>query len=244
MIVLISVQNLNKAFKNEGNVLADINLVFRDGMTVLLGPNGSGKTTLIRILATLLEPSSGTIIFGEYDLRRHRSVIRSMTGYLPQQFSSFRKMKTWEFLDFSANLAGLRKKRDRTREVESMLDSLGLWPVRDLNANELSIVMKRHLEIAQAVIGNPRIILMDEPTKGLSPEQRIRFMHLLTEKSANVSNIIFSTHIAGDISSACRDVAVLDKGRVIYHGSPERMPEDVEELLAKKVQISKTPVGS
>lgn len=232
--MIISIRNLNKSFEKNINVLTDINLVFRDGMTVILGHNASGKTTLIRILATLLEPTSGTVTFGDYDLKRHRAAIRSMTGYLPQQFGSFRKMKTWEFLDYSAGLAGLKNKQIRAREVDFMLNSLGLWPVRDLEANDLSIVMKRHLEIAQAVIGDPSLILMDEPTRGLSPDQRLRFLSLLSEKSENVSNIIFSTHIAGDISGNCRDVAVLDKGTVIFHGPPDSIPDEVESFLAKK----------
>jgi len=198
-----------------------VDLVIEDGLFGLLGRNASGKSTLLRILATLLKPSTGMVSFDGLDLKKNRAAIRSMTGYLPQRFSLFPPVTAGEFLDYSARLAGLNDKKVREKEISDMLDSLGLSDIRNHLANELSIVMKRHLEIAQAVIGNPKILLVDEPTSGLSPEERIRFNKLLAERSGKINIIILSTHILSDISSTCNNLAVLDKGEVVYHGSPE-----------------------
>ncbi len=155
------------------------------------------------------------------DLQKNRSAIRSMTGYLPQRFNMLTNLTTSEFLDYSARLAGLINKRTRKKAVDEMLESLGLSEVRKRSANELSTVMKRHLEIAQAMIGSPRILIVDEPTVGLSPQERIRFGKLLAERINKIENIIFSTHIQSDITSTCKKLAILDKGEVSYHGSSD-----------------------
>jgi len=216
---------MSKVFNDGTHALTDVNLIIENGMFGLLGANASGKTTLIRILATLVNPTEGTITVDDIDLLKNRAAIRSMTGYLPQKFSSFSNITTGEFLDYSAGLAGLHDKRNRKKAVDEMLELLGLFEVRNRNANELSVVMKRHLEIAQAVIGNPKILIVDEPTSGLSPEERLRFMKLLRDRSDKINIIILSTHILSDISSACADMAVLDKGKVAYHGAPESLAE-------------------
>jgi len=140
----------------------------------------------------------------------------------------FTKITTLEFLDYSARLAGIRDNITRKKVVGEMLESLGLFKVRNLNANELSVVMKRHLEIAQAVIGNPKILIVDEPTVGLSPEERIRFSNLLAERIDKIDNIILSTHIHSDITSTCSNMAYLDKGEVVYHGSPDIVFEQMK----------------
>ena len=219
---------MSKVFKDGTRALTNVNLVIENGMFGLLGPNASGKTTLIRILATLLKPTEGTVTVDDMDLQKNRAAIRSMTGYLPQRFSMFTKITTWEFLDYSARLAGLRDNRTRKKAVDEMLESLGLFEVRKRNANELSVVMKRHLEIAQAVIGNPRILIVDEPTTGLSPEERLRFRNLLADRCKEISIIIFSTHILSDISSTCTDIAILNKGEIVYKGSPNSLFKQVK----------------
>ena len=221
----ITINNLSKVFNDGTHALDDVNLVIENGIFGLLGPNASGKTTLMRILVTLLQPTQGKVLFDDLDLHKNRAAIRSMTGYLPQKFSSFRKMTTFEFLDYTAVLAGLYNTTSRKKAVIEMLESLGLYEVKNRNANELSLVMKRHLEIAQAVIGNPKILIVDEPTIGLSPEERLRFWKLLTDRSGKIDIIIFSTHIYGDISSSCNNLAYLDKGKVVYHGSPDNFTE-------------------
>jgi ABC-type multidrug transport system ATPase subunit len=172
-----------------------------------------------------LKQSGGTAYFDSYDLSKNRAAIRAMTGYLPQRFSQFTRLKTWEFLDYSGSLAGVRDKKKRREEMEELLDALGLTSVRDEFANDLSPVMKRHLEIAQAVIGSPRILLVDEPTLGLSPEERIRVRSLLSLKSGGVEVIIITSHIFADISSTCDRVAVLNEGRVVFEGPPSDVPD-------------------
>ncbi len=220
----IVIRNLSKVFKGRPPALSDVNLVIENGVFGLIGPNASGKTTLLRILATLLNPTGGSVTFDAWDLNKHRAAIRAMTGYLPQSFSRFPRLKAWEFLDYSAGLANLRDKKTRSSEVEYLLDALGLSEVRDVYANELSTVMKRHLEIAQAVIGSPRILLVDEPTSGLSPEERIRFRNLLAARSEKVEVIIMTSHIFSDISGACAKLAVLNDGGVVFHGAPSDIP--------------------
>jgi ABC-2 type transport system ATP-binding protein len=222
--VKIEMCELSKEFENGTPALSDINLVIENGIFGLIGPNASGKTTLLRILATLVKPSTGKVTFDGRDLNHNRARIRSMTGYLPQRFSRFRKLKTREFLDYSATLAGIFDKKIRQNEVDNLLESLGLSKVGDVEANDLSVVMKRLLEIAQAVIGNPSILLVDEPTLGLSPEERIRFRNMLNERSKKIDVIIMTSHILADISSTCQQLAVLNKGEVVYQGVPADIP--------------------
>lgn len=217
----ITIRNLSKAYRGGLVALTNVNLDIGEGLFGLIGPNASGKTTLLRILATLLKPTSGTVTFDGIDLQHNRGAVRSMTGYLPQKFGEFTRMTTWEFLDYSARLAGLKDKKARSEEIDDLLESLGLYTLRNKWANELSIVMKRHLEIAQAVIGNPRVLLVDEPTLGLSPEERVRFGNLLASRIQKVDIIIMTTHILSDISSTCQDMGVLDRGEITYHGRPE-----------------------
>lgn len=221
----IEIRGLNKIYSNGKQALSDINLTIGNGMFGLLGPNGAGKSSLIRILVTLLLPSSGEIKVDGYDLQTNRGQIRQMLGYLPQDFRFFSKLKTWEFLDYAAGLAGLKNKSVRLDRVDEWLERVGLFDARDRQANNLSGGMKRRLGIAQALIGEPRIIIVDEPTTGLDPEERIRFRNILSELSQKDIIIILSTHIVGDISSVCRDLALLDNGMIRFNGSPEKLVE-------------------
>ena len=224
----IEIKELNKIYPNGNHALKDINLEFGNGMFGLLGPNGAGKSTLMRILVTLMKPSSGLVLVDGMDIQKHRKEIRSVLGYLPQEFRFFTSLKTWEFLDYSGSLAGLRNKKERISEVDRLLDQVGLLEVRDRRANKLSGGMKRRLGIAQALIGNPRIIVVDEPTAGLDPDERIRFRNILSQLSQNDVTIILSTHIVGDISSTCQGMALLDKGDLVYSGSPENLVKHAE----------------
>ena len=176
----IIIDNLSKVYKNGNRAVSNIDLEIESGMLGLLGPNGAGKTTLMRILSTLMKPSSGSIKINGLDLQKHRKEIRAMLGFLPQEFGYFSKLKTWEFLDYSARLAGLKNKSDRSKAVDEMLNNVGLFKFRERMAKKLSGGMKRRLGIAQALIGNPRLIIVDEPTTGLDPEERIRFRNLLS----------------------------------------------------------------
>jgi len=224
----ISIRGLNKIYPNGNQALKDINLEIPTGMFGLLGPNGAGKSTLMRILVALMEPTSGEVnIFG-HDLLKERKEVRSLLGYLPQDFRFFAKYKTHEFLDYAARLSGMNSNRKRKEAVDAMLESVGLFDVRERYANKLSGGMKRRLGIAQALIHNPKVIIVDEPTTGLDPEERIRFRNLLTAVSEQDVTIILSTHIVGDISSSCKCMALMNKGEVAYFGSPEEMLKQAE----------------
>jgi ABC-type multidrug transport system ATPase subunit len=198
------------------------------GMFGLLGPNGAGKSTLMRILVALMEPTSGEInIFG-YDILKQRKEVRSILGYLPQDFRFFAKYKTYEFLDYAARLSGMNNSKQRRQAVDTMLDSVGLFDVRERYANRLSGGMKRRLGIAQALIHNPKLIIVDEPTTGLDPEERIRFRNLLSEISKKDVSIILSTHIVGDISSTCNHMALMNNGELAFLGDPQDMLKETE----------------
>jgi len=221
--VKIEIKGLNKVYPNGNHALRDVNMTIENGMFGLLGPNGAGKSSLMRILVTLAKPSSGQILVNGLDLQKNRKEIRSMLGYLPQDFRFFAKLRTYEFLDYIARLAGMNNSSVRKVAVEKMLEEVGLYEARNRFANNLSGGMKRRLGIAQALIGDPQIIIVDEPTTGLDPEERIRFRNLLTRISERDVVIILSTHIVGDISSTCTDMALMNKGNLAFKGSPEEL---------------------
>lgn len=224
----ISIEGLTKIYKNGNRALKDINLEIENGMFGLLGPNGAGKSSLMKILVTLMKPTSGSIKVNDLDLMRHRKEVRGFLGYLPQDFAFFAQLRTWEFLDYAASLAGLRRGIERKAAVDEMLENVGLYEVRERMANKLSGGMKRRLGIAQALIGDPKIVVVDEPTTGLDPDERIRFRNLLSKMSQRDIIIILSTHIVGDISSTCRSMAFLNKGEVVFHGSPDEIIKKAE----------------
>lgn len=221
----IEIQDLQKVYKNGHKALNNINLNIQDGMFGLLGPNGAGKTTLMRILVTLMRPSAGRVKVNGLDLQKERRQIRSLLGYLPQDFSLFSRLKTWELLDYAAALSGVKNKKERWQAVDEMLENVGLLEVRERKANKLSGGMKRRLGIAQALIGQPKILIVDEPTVGLDPEERLRFRNLLADLSRQEVIIVLSTHIVGDISSTCQDMALLNEGEIIFNASPSELIE-------------------
>jgi ABC-2 type transport system ATP-binding protein len=229
----IEIRGLNKIYPNGNHALKDINLELGTGMFGLLGPNGAGKSSLMRIIVTLMKPSSGMVLVDGTDIQKQRKKIRSLLGYLPQDFRFFTSLRTWEFLDYSGSLAGLKNKKKRLAEVDRLLDQVGLLEVRDRQANKLSGGMKRRLGIAQALIGNPRIIVVDEPTTGLDPDERIRFRNILSQLSHNDVIIILSTHIVGDISSTCQGMALLNRGELAFSGSPESLVRHAEGHVFK-----------
>lgn len=224
----IVIKNLNKIYPNGNHALKEINLEIPSGMFGLLGPNGAGKSTLMRILVALMEPTSGSIEMYGYNLLKQRKEVRRILGYLPQDFRFFAKYKVYEFLDYAARLSGMTNSRKRKQAVADMLEQVGLYEVRERYASKLSGGMKRRLGIAQALIHQPKVIIVDEPTTGLDPEERIRFRNLLTQVSGNDITIILSTHIVGDISSSCTNMALLNRGTVSFNGSPEEMLKNAE----------------
>ncbi|MFC1725277.1 ABC transporter ATP-binding protein [candidate division KSB1 bacterium] len=222
----ISIKGLSKRYNHGVQALRDVNMEIESGIFGLLGPNGAGKTTLMRILVTLIEPTEGEVKIDKYDIRKHRKEIRSILGYLPQNFSTFSRLSAWEFLEYSALLAGVKNTKDRKNRIEKMLEIVGLYEVRDRRANKLSGGMKRRLGIAQALIGDPKILIIDEPTTGLDPEERLRFRNLMTVMSRKDIIIILSTHIVGDISSSCSQMAMLNKGSLVYNDSPAKLIDE------------------
>ncbi|HUX94659.1 MAG TPA: ABC transporter ATP-binding protein [Bacteroidales bacterium] len=231
----IEIFGLNQIYPNGNHALKDINLEFGAGMFGLLGPNGAGKSSLMRIIVTLMKPTSGVVLIDGSDIQKHRKKLRSMLGYLPQDFRFFTSLKTWEFLDYAGSLAGMKNRKERMSEVDRLLDQVGLLEVRDRRANKLSGGMKRRLGIAQALIGNPRIIVVDEPTTGLDPDERIRFRNILSQLSRKDVIIILSTHIVGDISSTCHGMALLNKGELVFNGSPENLVKQAEGHVYKMI---------
>ncbi len=218
----ITINNLSKIYKGKVQALDNVTIEISEGMFGLLGPNGAGKTTLMRILATLLEASSGDVKMGEYDITNNRKEIRKILGYLPQDFGVYPKMRTGEFLDYIALLSGIKEKSERKKRVEKMLDIMGLTDAKDRKTKKLSRGMIRRLGIAQALIGDPKILIVDEPTTGLDPEERIKFRNLLADISSN-KVVILSTHIVADISSTCENMALLYNGRLAFNGSPSEL---------------------
>ncbi len=224
----IQINDLTKIYPNGHKALKGVTLEIGNGMFGLLGPNGAGKSTLMRILVMLMKPSSGQVTVNGMDLQKCRKEIRALTGYLPQDFRFFPQLRAWEFLDYSARLAGMKKRAARASAIEEMLEEVGLYEARDRYANKLSGGMKRRLGIAQALIGKPQLIIVDEPTTGLDPDERIRFRNLLTKISNREVAIILSTHIVGDISSTCHNMALLREGAVVYQGAPEGLLDEAK----------------
>jgi ABC-2 type transport system ATP-binding protein len=231
----IEIDGLSKRYRGNREALRDVNLDIGSGMFGLLGPNGAGKTTLMRILVTLMRPTSGHVTIDGLDLLKKRKEIRRMLGYLPQEFSVFSRLKTWEFLDYGARLGGVRSRKQRLEKVDSMLEEVGLFDARERKANKLSGGMKRRLGIAQTLITDPRIMVVDEPTVGLDPEERLRFRNILADLSRKDVIVILSTHIVGDISSTCTDMAVLNDGKIVFNGSPESLLESARNKVWRVV---------
>jgi ABC-type multidrug transport system ATPase subunit len=221
----IEIKNLSKTYSGGFKALDQVNLTIQNGMFGLLGPNGAGKSTLMRILVTLMQSSEGQVLVDGKEIEHYRKEIRQMVGYLPQDFRFFAKLKSWEFLDYAARLGGISSRRERRERVDEMLESVGLFEFRNRMANKLSGGMKRRLGIAQALIARPSIIIVDEPTTGLDPEERIRFRNLLSDLGRSETIIILSTHIVGDISSTCNQMALLNEGSLIYKGTPDHLVE-------------------
>ncbi len=217
----IQIRSLYKTYSGGVHALQGVNLEIATGMFGLLGPNGAGKSTLMKILATLETPSSGEVSIDGADIRTQRQQIRSSLGYLPQFFGVYPQLTGAELLSYIAKLNGVPR-RNLREAVHENLAHVGLLEARDRKAKTYSGGMMRRLGIAQALIGNPRLLIVDEPTTGLDPEERIRFRNLLTAISRD-KVIILSTHIVGDISSTCEDLAVLAKGKVAFRGHPANL---------------------
>ena len=219
---MLEIANLSHTYANGTVALADVSLSIPRGMYGLLGPNGAGKSTLMRTVATLQEPTQGTIRFGDIDVLAEPEKLRRRLGYLPQDFGVYPRVSAYSMLDQVAVLKGITAKSDRKAVVETLLNQTNLWAVRDKSIAGFSGGMRQRFGIAQALIGNPELIIVDEPTAGLDPEERNRFLNLLAAIGDNVV-VILSTHIVDDVADLCPRMAVLANGRVQLEGSPTEL---------------------
>lgn len=218
----IVVEGVRHVYKGGTVALDGIELNIGTGLFGLLGPNGAGKSTLMRIICTLLVPTEGRVVVGGYDVVKERRNVRRLFGYLPQEFNAWRLHRVEEVLDTLASLSGLNDKKFRQERVSEILNSVGLQDVTDRKVKKLSGGMVRRLGVAQALIHNPKILVVDEPTVGLDPEERIHFRQLMT-KLGRDRIILLSTHIVADLGSGCSDIALIDHGRVEFRGNPTEL---------------------
>jgi ABC-2 type transport system ATP-binding protein len=216
----ITMHALKKVYHGGVYALNNVDLTIPPGMFGLLGPNGAGKTTLMRMLAGIVRPTSGTIRIAEYDggTERGRTAVKRMLGYLPQDFGVYPDLNAREFLDYIAILKGLRDRTLRHRRIEALLEIVSLTQVANRKLKTYSGGMKRRIGIAQALLNDPALLIVDEPTAGLDPEERIRFRNLLSELGGN-RTVLLSTHIVEDIAQTCQRLAVLKDGHLIFQGT-------------------------
>lgn len=231
---MLTIQNLTHVYGNGTKALDDVSLIVPKGMFGLLGPNGAGKSTLMRSIATLQTPTSGSIRFGDLDVIAEPEQLRRVLGYLPQDFGVYPRVSCYDMLNHMAVLKGIFGVRERKETVESLLNQTNLWSVRKKALAGFSGGMRQRFGIAQALIGNPELIIVDEPTAGLDPEERNRFLNLLAEIGENVV-IILSTHIVEDVSDLCPRMAVLAGGRIQLEGAPLELMESLNGRVWRKV---------
>lgn len=229
----LQIKNLNKTYSNGVQALKDVTLTIPQGMFGLLGPNGAGKSSLMRTLATLQQADSGSATLGDIDLLKDKSRVREILGYLPQEFGVYPKISSYDMLNHIASLKGVSNKSERKDLVESLLNKTNLWHVRNKSLGTYSGGMKQRFGIAQALIGDPSLIIVDEPTAGLDPAERIRFHNLLSEIGENTI-VILSTHIVEDISNLCNNMAIICLGEVVAKGNPSQLTEGIKGKIWKK----------
>jgi len=216
------IDGLSKTYPNGVRALQDVTLSIPTGMFGLLGPNGAGKSTLMRTLATLQEADSGSARMGDVDVLRDKDAVRRRLGYLPQDFGVYPKVSAQDMLDHLARLKGLANAGERKDVVATLLKQVNLFDVRKKALGGFSGGMRQRFGIAQALIGNPALVIVDEPTAGLDPEERVRFHNLLAEIGENVI-VILSTHIVSDVSDLCSAMAIIHQGRVLLKGDPAQL---------------------
>ncbi|PZO47217.1 MAG: multidrug ABC transporter ATP-binding protein [Alphaproteobacteria bacterium] len=224
---MLEIKNLTHKYPNGVVALNDVNLTIGAGMFGLLGPNGAGKSTLMRVVATLQTPSSGSVRFGEIDVVRQPELLRRTLGYLPQDFGVYPRVSAEAMLDHLAVLKGITNAKERRDAVQGLLSKVNLFNVRKKALAGYSGGMRQRFGIAQALLGDPKLIIVDEPTAGLDPEERNRFLNLLAAIGDDVV-VILSTHIVEDVSQLCPRMAILAGGRVVREGSPEGLRQEMQ----------------
>jgi len=230
----LKISDLSKTYPNGVQALKNVDLTIPKGMFGLLGPNGAGKSTLMRTIATLQEADQGTVQLDGIDVLKQKDEVRKKLGYLPQEFGVYPKISAETMLDHFAELKGITIKNERKEIVKALLEQTNLYHVRKKNLSGYSGGMKQRFGIAQALLGNPNLIIVDEPTAGLDPAERNRFHNLLSEIGENII-VILSTHIVDDVSDLCKNMAIINQGEVLLNGQPFELIKDVEGKIWKKV---------
>jgi ABC-type multidrug transport system ATPase subunit len=229
----LRIEGLSKTYSNGVRALDNVSLTIPQGMYGLLGQNGAGKSTLMRTLATLQDADSGSARLGDLDLLADKDKVRSILGYLPQDFGVYPRVTALEMLDYLAVLKGITNARQRKEAVDAMLHKVNLWDHRKKALTSYSGGMRQRFGIAQALIGNPRLLIVDEPTAGLDPGERNRFYNLLAEVGESVV-VILSTHIVEDVLELCSRMAIIHKGQVLYEGNPEAAVRELDGRIFER----------
>lgn len=229
----LKIQNLCKTYSNGVKALNNISLDIPSGMFGLLGPNGAGKSSLMRTIATLQDADSGSIMLDDLDVLKNKKEVRKILGYLPQEFGVYPKVSAEEMLDHMAVLKGITNHKERKETVASLLQQTNLYDARKRNLGTYSGGMKQRFGIAQALLGNPKLVIVDEPTAGLDPAERNRFLNLLSEIGENIV-IILSTHIVEDVSDLCRNMAIIYKGNLLLIEDPLKAIDSVKGTIWQK----------
>ncbi len=230
----LRISGISKTYANGVRALTDVSLTIPPGMFGLLGPNGAGKSTLMRMIATLQEPDDGSIQLGDLDVLKQKDEVRRTLGYLPQEFGVYPKVSAEVLLDHFALLKGIGARRDRKDVVEALLRQVNLWDVRKQKLGGYSGGMKQRFGVAVALIGNPKLLIVDEPTAGLDPAERVRFLNLLAELGEN-SVVLLSTHIIEDVSELCTRMAIIDEGEILLEAEPARAVSDLHGRIWRRV---------
>lgn len=238
----LEITSLSKTYSNGVRALKDVSLTLNNGMFGLLGPNGAGKSSLMRTIATLQEADSGSVFLDGLDVLKNKTEVRQLLGYLPQEFGVYPKISAERMLDHVAQLKGVGNKGERKELVAALLDNVNLGKDKKKNLGTYSGGMKQRFGIAQALIGNPKLIIVDEPTAGLDPAERNRFYNLLSQLGENTI-VILSTHIVEDVSTLCSNFAIIWLGEVLYAGQPDSAVHELEGKIFTKA-IDKTQLES
>ncbi|MEN5232858.1 ABC transporter ATP-binding protein [Sphingobacterium faecium] len=227
--MILSITNLSKIYPNGVKALDDVTLEIKPGMFGLLGPNGAGKSSLMRTIATLQKPDSGTITFDHIDVLKNQMDLRKVLGYLPQEFGVYPKLSAVDLLHYFARLKGISSGADRQKIINRVLEVTNLWDVRNKSVSGYSGGMKQRFGIAQLLLNDPKLIIVDEPTAGLDPAERHRFLNVLREIGTD-HTVIFSTHIVDDVRELCHELAILNGGKILLRGTPK---ETIDQLAGK-----------
>ena len=230
----LRISNISKKYPNGVQALKDVTLTIPNGMYGLLGPNGAGKSTLMRTLATLQDPDEGSIHLGDVDVLKQRDEVRKTLGYLPQEFGVYPKASAEKLLDHFAVLKGITQRDERKDIVEALLRQTNLWDVRKQKLGGYSGGMRQRFGVAVALLGNPKLMIVDEPTAGLDPAERVRFLNLLSEVGES-SVVILSTHIVEDVSELCTRMAIINKGQILLEAEPLSVISEVKGRIWRRI---------